>query len=337
MSNVFVFRIANNVDYVKNEIKQGRLRQGWGNSDSRLKKDHQEEWVEKQYARHSVPSIETDENSVKESLKKRFNLLARMLGIKKGDIIIIPKTPDYNKFTICRANGEYTFCKPEGLDADDFYHVIPIDKESVREFSYHADENCEIIHAKLRGYQAPVNSVVKQSVINAAEALISSDSNEEDKSMEDLVKDIKEDILKKTALERFRNLGNKGAENIVKLIFEKMGYEYIRGNSYNGTGGDADLIFADNSFGELADVSLNSSEVSGEVFVQVKNKTGTDENDYNGVEQLINRASDENVPVKILISTADSFTQKCKEMANKNNVLLIDGNGFLNLIFRYII
>lgn len=45
MSNVFVFRIANDVDYVKNEIKQGRLRQGWGDSTSNLTGVSLDEWV----------------------------------------------------------------------------------------------------------------------------------------------------------------------------------------------------------------------------------------------------------------------------------------------------
>lgn len=333
MANVFIFRIANNIDFVKNEIKQGRLRQGWGNSCSELRGVSEEKWIELQCAKYP----ETEKDSNQEYYKKRYKLLIKMLEIKEGDILIIPKTPEYNKFTICRASGEYTFCKPDSFDIDDFYHVIPIDINSIREFSYHADEDCEIIHAKLRGYQSPVNNVWNKAVINAAETLVFTCSNIEDQSVEELVKGIKEDILKKTALERFRNLGNRGAENIVRLIFENMGYEYIRRNSYDKKGGDADLIFADNSFGELADISLNGSEISGEIFVQVKNKVGTDSNDVEGVKQLIKRAEDENAAIKILISSANNFTQECKEMANKNNVLLIDGNGFLNLIFRYIV
>lgn len=38
----------------------------------------------------------------------------------------------------------------------------------------------------------------------------------------------------------------------------------------------ADLIFADKSLSELMDAGVNSSEISGEIYVQIKNKTGTD-------------------------------------------------------------
>lgn len=339
MSNVFVFRIANDIDFIKKEITEGRLRQGWGNSASNLKGVSIEEWVEKQCTRYPEEDKETNE----EYYKKRYKLLSKMQEIKEGDIIIIPKTPDNNKFVVCQAGGEYTFIKPEGFhnsdgaEVDDFYHVIPIVKDSIRVFSYHANENCKKIHAKIGSYRKPVNCVYREDIIEPAKELISTAANVEEQPLEDLIKEIKKDIFEKHAIGRIRALGNRDTERITKMIFEKMGYEFIRPNSFNGEGGDADLIFADNSFGELADVSLNSSEVSGEVFVQVKNKRDIDDEDFKGVEQLINRAKDENVPVKILISTASSFTSKCIEMANQNNVLLIDGNGFLNLIFKYVV
>ena len=46
---------------------------------------------------------------------------------------------------------------------------------------------------------------------------------------------------------------------MVQLIFEELGYEFIGSNSYDREGGDADLIFADNSFGELMDAGINPS------------------------------------------------------------------------------
>ncbi len=334
MANVFVFRIASNIDFIKRELKYGRLRQGWGNSKALLKVEDEKNWVDGQCAIYS--DNQKTENEIYYS--KKYKNLVKMLEIRKDDIIIIPKTPDYTKFTICKAAGNYYFEKPEGYDGDDFYHIIPIDTEEIYEFSYHANEKCKIIHAKLRAYQSPINRVWSEIVIEAAESIMEkgcSDTNEQ--STENIVKEIKDDIFKTSAIDRFRNLGNHETEKIVKIVFENMGYEFIRRNSYDKVGGDADLIFADNSFGELSEISINGAEVSGEIFVQVKNKYGTDYNDIEGVEQLVKRAKDENAAIKILISTTDNFTPKCKEMANKNNVLLIDGNGFLNLIFRYIV
>lgn len=329
MSNVFVFRIANDVDYVKNEIKQGRLRQGWGDSTSNLTGVSPDEWVKARCERNAFYSNY-------EYYSSKYRNLVKMHDIKSGDILIIPQTPDYTKFTICRASGEYTFCEPFGYNKDDYYHTIPIDVDSIREFSYHANEKCKIIHAKLRSYQSPINRVLLENVIEAAESVVSACSDICEQKTENIVKEIKDDIFKTSAISRFRNLGNRETEKIVKLIFENMGYEFICSNSYDKEGGDADLIFADNSFGELMDAGLNGTEIPGKIFIQVKNKYGTDESDIEGVKQLIKRAEDENAAIKILISTADDFTQECKDLANRNYILLIDGRGFLNLILKYI-
>lgn len=333
MSNVFVFRIATDIEFIKNEINCGRLRQGWGNSKAELKENDEKNWVANQC--EGYPDAEKAE--IEKYYSKKYKNLVKMLEIQKGDIIIIPKTPDYTKFTICKAAGNYYFEKPEKYEVDDFHHIIPIDTEEIYQFSYHANEKCKIIHAKLRSYQSPINRVWSEIVVEAAKNIMesgNSDTNEQ--STENLVKEIKDDIFKTSAIDRFRNLGNRETEKIVKIIFENIGYELIDSNSYDRIGGDADLIFADNSFSELMDSGVNSSEISGKVFVQVKNKNGTDYNDVDGVNQLIQRTKNENAAAKILVSTAYDFTDNCKTLANQNNVLLINGHGFLSLIFKYL-
>ena len=328
MSDVFVFRIADN-DFVKSEIEKGRLRQGWGNSTSDLTDTTLEKWVESQ----------TDAKPFEDDYKyyaSKYKNLVKMLDIKAGDILIIPKVPDYNTFTVCQASGRYTFTEPDGFDGNDYYHTIPINTATIREFNYHANEKCKIIHAKFRAYQSPINRVWNETVVQAVNNLISSNSVISELSTADIVKEIKDDIFKTSAIDRFRNLGNHETEKMVQLIFENMGYEFIGSNSYDRKGGDADLIFADNSFSELMDAGENSSEISSKIFVQVKNKYGTDNNDIAGVKQLIQRTENENAAAKILISTADCFTQECVKLANQNNILLINGKGFLNLLFRYV-
>ena len=131
-------------------------------------------------------------------------------------------------------------------------------------------------------------------------------------------------------------MGNRTTEKIVKLIFEKLGYELISSNSYDRKGGDADLIFKDNSLSEFFEVAANSAEIASEVYVQIKNKTGIDANDIEGVRQLIARTKDIPGATKILISTADEFTENCQMLAKQNNILLIDSFGFIRLIFKYI-
>ena len=327
MNNVFVFRIAADSDYVKREFERGCLRQGWGNSDADLHLP-QDEWISRQCQRDAW-----DGNRAYYT-RKYYNHKI-MLEIKAGDILIIPKLPISSQFTICRAAGEYEFQKPNGFDGDDFYHMIPIDLTTVRRFNYHADEDCENIRAKMRAYQSPLNHVWNQMVRDSAERLLKIESNETGSDILDIVGSIKLDIYE-NALQRLRDLGSRSAEKIVERIFEKLGYELVGKNSYNKEGGDADLIYVSKSVSEFFEVAINSTDIeSQKIYVQIKNKSGVDNGDTNGLDQLQKRTLSEPSAVKILISTADEFTDECQKIAKENNILLIDSKGFLKLVFKY--
>jgi hypothetical protein len=74
-----------------------------------------------------------------------------------------------------------------------------------------------------------------------------------------------------------------------------------------------------------------------ETWVQAKNKTGVDQNDHIGVEQLLNMRealSPAVCPVMILTSLADDFTPKTKRLAENHNVLLINGREFAALCLQ---
>ena len=137
-------------------------------------------------------------------------------------------------------------------------------------------------------------------------------------------------------MQRFRDFGNNNIEKIVGIIFEKLGYELIGKNSYDKKGGDADLIYISKSISEFFEVSANGTDIVGQkIYVQIKNKSGIDTGDTEGLEQLKQRTLNEPGAVKILLSTADKFTEECKKIALENNILLIDSDGFLNLVFKY--
>ena len=55
-----------------------------------------------------------------------------------------------------------------------------------------------------------------------------------------------------------------------------------------------------------------------------------------GVTQLLKRTENVADCTKILISTVDKFSEDCVRLANRNNILLINGIGFLKLVFKYI-
>ena len=335
MANYYLFRVERQwndpeaYDAICKEIKCGYLRQGWGWKGTRLNnKDGETEPIPYEQWIANVPE------DTREWFSRKYRNLSIMLNIKAGDTIIIPKVPSWNQFTICKAAGTYQFKPLKNYDGDDFHHAIPIDVDSIREADYYSSEDAKNIHAKLRGYQSPINNVYNDVVINAVSRLIESPEREHMKiSLIDMVGDIRDDILK-NHFNRFRDLGPKATENIVKSLFERMGFEYISGNSYDRQGGDADLIFADNIATELGDFSDNS--ISKNIYVQVKNKSGNDDKDIEGIYQLIRITQDEPGASKILISTADSFSEECKRMADKESVLLISANGFLRLVMKYL-
>lgn len=334
MSNLYVFRIEYVVpernEYVRNELLQGRLRQGWGGKHTNLLGRDPESWI--------AACCEHDQFENNEVYyRRKFKNHSIMLKIVAGDIIIIPKTPDNEHFTICKASGTYYFDESNELRIDDYRHVIPIDVQSIRKFNYRYNEDCKNIHAKMRSYQSPINNVWLPMIKDAAERLINTESCSNSLNSEEIVQQIINSIYRESALQRFRNLGNREIERIVELIFEKVGYEKLDSNSYDREGGDADLIFKDNSLSEFCEVGKNGSEISGgDIYVQVKNKNGVDNDDIYGAKQLVKRTDGNASAVKILISTTDSFTQECVNYANRNNVLLIDGMGFLQLLFKYI-
>lgn len=71
--------------------------------------------------------------------------------------------------------------------------------------------------------------------------------------------------------------------------------------------------------------------------MQARNKTGVDQNDHTGVEQLIAMREDSEpaaCPVMILISLAGDFTPQTKRLAENHNVLLINGREFAALCLQ---
>ena len=116
-------------------------------------------------------------------------------------------------------------------------------------------------------------------------------------------------------------------EEAVGEAFERKGYERFWGNSTRN-GGDADHVFC------LPMSGIDELDVLDRtplLIVQVKHKKGRDYNDVKGVNQLVkwalndNEKADYTVLYKILFSSADSFTDECKKIAEKNDIMLICG------------
>lgn len=73
------------------------------------------------------------------------------------------------------------------------------------------------------------------------------------------------------------------------------------------------------------------------IYVQAKKKTGKDTGDIVGVDQLVKM--EEQIPEKnailMVINLTDEFSDKAKEKADENGIILINGLTFASLLVRY--
>lgn len=346
-ANVYIFRVNYEQYYNKilDELKKGRLRQGWGASGMDINEAYSlDDYIHGWENAWGLPDRNLN------YVKNKYNNLKIMLEMKKGDLIIIPKVYDYNSFTIVTVGGEYYFDKSEdvfkdGSNVDDFRHVIPIDLEkSFKSISYHSCHESEIIKAKFRAYQYPVNRVYNKDVIESVNKILSTDMENlsEDKRYLDIL-DIKnmdpyKSVLEEM-LEKIRSWSPDSLEKIIEELFESNGYVLERRNSYDRKGGDIDLTFKCPVGGIVENIASIANQETKlylpKINIQLKKKYNIDINDIEGVNQLINMSNDEENSINILMSTADDFTTECKQKAEGNGVVLVNGNNLAKLILKY--
>lgn len=133
-----VFRTDENCGWLYTELTEGRLRQGWGVPGLGLRtagggEVSKAEWADA-YRAH------TDWGNPS---RMRFAILSRMIEMHEGDIVVVPKMPQWNQFTVARVSGEYLF-EPDG-DHGDFGHIVPVDPVSVRTFDYRANNDAFLV------------------------------------------------------------------------------------------------------------------------------------------------------------------------------------------------
>ena len=203
------------------------------------------------------------------------------------------------------------------------------------------------------------NSIYSQKIIDAIEKIIKNlEYNFEFYSSEKDISDIvnpyenSNQDVKKTRQEYYRKLinqivkhGSRDLENLIKDLFEKNNFECIEKNKYDGQGGDVDCILQIKMPGLLStllDYTNNMVESFSMpvIWIQVKKKEGIDQNQEEGIEQLSSlrdsRYKDtDNKPLCVLINTTDSFNEKAKRLAQRKDILLIDGPGLVSLLLRY--
>lgn len=325
MENFYIFRIETNSEYKRSELRTGILRQGWGikglqfvEQDGTLvsKNTWKERWLK---------TWESKEKAI-----SKYKNLKTMLEMKKGDIVLIPKFPQWNTLTIAQITEGYEYDLDESIG--DFGHKLKIDINKAKYFAYDANEYSKLIHSKLRSYQSPLNRVQMAKVRKAMKTLIDTESDTSIKDISEIVKASFFGNTKELKDKLFDTRPND-IEKLAEKIFTKAGYTLINRNSYDCEGGDADLVFQ-KSLDIISEFSSN--DIDYRIFVQVKKKQGKDWNELEGIDQLMKITENEvGNFAKVLISTSE-FSSMTKDLAKENDVVLIGGDSLIKLILKYL-
>lgn len=341
----YVFRINYDVNYprLKEEILKGRLRQGWGAEGFDLTRG------EDSY----VQAYKAEWGSEESDIRKRYRYLQPMLNMEIGDLIVIPKMDITNKktylpnvFTIAEVTGKYHFDVLEGTG--DFGHIVDINP--IASFNYWNSDETRKIQRSFSGYQKCVNNVRSSTIADAIKTLYEKAPTEDKQSflknhdpLQSLAEATREarDKYAKSLIETIRTWSGNQFESMLKSLFEKQGYLDPERNQHDGKGGDVDLLY-DTTFPQnslMNDILENSGLNSlPAIHIQAKCKEGTDTDDIEGINQLIeyekNHGSDINT-IKLFITTAETISDKAKDEAKKNEVVLVDAKKLARLIMKY--
>jgi restriction endonuclease Mrr len=331
MPGCFVFRTADDEkSWVWEEIQQGRLRQGWGHSKSALMADDtrrdRHDWIADYL--DGIRTLWADHDTTEEQATRRHDILSRMLDIRLGDRIVVPKMPECGSFAILESTGRYQFDPAADDWGDDYRHIIPVRVLTI--ITHNSRGDAMEVQKALRGYQTAVNNVWSERLKDLVESLITDPPPAVAQDIAKLVSGFPHQFLQEL-LNRLRTLPPRQLERLIHSIFQNQGYTVEATQSYDRQGGDADLI-ASRPLPVLSAID----EFDQKIYIQIKQKAGEDHADHEGIEQLVRRAAGDRSPILILMSTADKFSDECKRQASENGVLLLGGTRLARALLPYL-
>lgn len=295
------------------ELKEGRLRQGWGKpalTTADGEKIEKAEFEEKYEEYHGEPPS-----------SQRYAILSRMLDLEDGDVVVVPKMPEWNKFTIARVSQGYKFDDTDSRA--DHYHIVRVYPESVRTFHYHANKGAFSISGCFAraNHRSAISFFNYPEQTDAALSLLGRDSEDSPKPPKEFFSAAINDAFK-AAAEALRDSVSKLSngqqfQGVVLQALIDQGYKPVPGHPhYDRQGGDADILVSPPA----------GPFLPGEIAVQVKWKQGEDRRDEQAVSQIKKWAeSQKSSAMKCVISSADRFTEATQELAMGEDVILIGG------------
>jgi predicted Mrr-cat superfamily restriction endonuclease len=321
---VIVFRVNYDDahDYILKEIGNGILRQGWGVEGTSLldgnnQKVEKDIWIEK-YSKSWNKEISIEEAS------KRFFILSRILDIKKGDLIVIPKTINSQTLSICTVEQEYWFDSLSSTFWSDFRHCIGI--SNVRSYAYDSCSEAKLISSKFIAYQSAINNVWAERFVENVHLLYKREDNFKSATIRQLFLQIKAKSIEHI-VPHLLDIGPSSFEDIIAECLKSKGYNISAMRKYDGDGADADIV-------ATFPLPLLSTfeECSPTILIQVKKKVGTDSDDIAGIKQLVMSRQKYENPICILMHTSVHISTDSEKYANKENIKIINGNQLIEFI-----
>lgn len=312
-----IFRTDEGSTWLYEELVDGRLRQGWGVPGLSLTTEHgtsidKRDWeaAYRERTNWGNPS------------PKRFAILNNLLELDDGDIVVMPKMPAWDRFTIARVSGRYRFEIARGHD--DFGHIVPVYRESVRTFAHRANDRAFLVSALFSraNHRPAVSFCIGAEQVEAARRLLEMPGSVAEKPREELLAAAMDDAFR-AAAESFATTvagwNGRVFEDAVRQRFVDQGYKVKAYKRYDGEGGDMDMVGS-------PPPSRHGPFLPAEIAVQVKLKQGIDEDDARAVAQIGRWAEWQgSTATKYVISSASGFTEKAREEAAANGVELIGG------------
>jgi MoxR-like ATPase len=192
VTNFFVFRtdLDSRTSFWEVIKQKGRLQQGWALAGTSLLDNSGNIQSEDDWIRKCWPAFKRAwKDFTKKGAIERYKILRLMLQIHPGDLVIVPKMPEDDKFVLVRASQNparigrdapcYDFDENPNPQ-DDFRHQVFVDPDSVREFSWKSLPG-SAGEKRLQFYQKAVNQIKDEMLQKEIRGL---SNRSEDKRME---------------------------------------------------------------------------------------------------------------------------------------------------------
>lgn len=271
---------ANAQKYFADELEKGRLRQGWGYSDT----------LDLRKLKGKLADGKSLEPKEQEAWSRCWYMVD---AIKPGDLVAVKNAPDRDKFTIVRVIGPYDFTFGSG---EDYEHVLPVETVAV----YHKYSNAvpATLTNALNREQHPIRRTLKhqQTMYSLASTVLALSAAERlrPQPFKEKLSGWRKKLVPHLRAAIQKDLSPSEAERLVGELLKREGMDVVWTAGAGERGAD---LRCD------ADVGLG---VTYRLAVQVKMHWGTD-NDLTGVSQLVTALRAHDAKAGILVTMADEL------------------------------